>query len=407
GKLENARLVLWQPSSEIVRVEQKWLEGVGDWVREGGHVLVAVGVEELDWLSAAAAASEAARKSRKKKADDNATVAVSRSLWELLNLPGVSVSAVGSQLLADVGMPEPLRRPTRDLRDILQDAMKTAATDSERTEYSANASGVFKPLIGDDRKLSLPNGGVFQIRCGDHVPTGTITLPGGTVPGFSDGETCIAARFAVGRGEVTVVSVPALIENSVIGEADNVVVLSKLLTDDGREIVVDEFYHGLAIRGNPMWLFAQRTYGTMTLALLLVIGLVAWRESVFLGTPLAERPVSRRAIREYVEAMARFLREGRGAGPWIVAKLRDGVLWHLRREHGLPPEQHSEERLLAAVERRDPDQAAELSNTLQAVQSLLQAGQAGQERRAIPVMRRMVECLSKNATARCATKSRR
>ena len=285
--------------------------------------------------------------------------------------------------------------------------MQGGTTPAERSQFAARASGVFESLIGQERKLSLPTDGVFEIQYGDHVPTGTITLTGATVPGVSDDETCVAARFAVGRGEVTIVSVPALIENSMIGEADNVVVLSRLLTDDGREIVVDEFYHGLAIRGNAMWLFAQRTYGTMTLALLLVIGMVGWRESVFLGTPLPERPVSRRAIREYVEAMARFLREGRGAGPWIVAKLRDGVLWHLRREHGLPPEQHSEAQLLAAVERRNPDRAAELSSTLQAVQSLLNAGQAGQERRAIPLMRRMVECLSKNATARCATKSQR
>ncbi len=406
AKLKNARLVMWRPSSEIVRVEQMWLKGIGDWVRDGGRVLVAVGTEELDWLSAAAA-SEGVRKNRKQKPDDQQAVAVSRSLWELLHLPGVSVSAVGSQLRSDLGMPAPTRQPARDVRDLLRGAMQMAATDTQRVEYGANASGVFEPLIGDDRKLSLPTDGVFEIQYGDHVPTGTITLPSITVPGVSDDETCIVARFAVGLGEVTVVSVPALIENSVIGEADNVVVLSKLLADDGREIVVDEFYHGLAIRGNAMWLFAQRTYGTMTLALLLVIGMVGWRESVFLGTPLAERPVSRRAIREYVEAMARFLREGRGAGTWIVAKLRDGVLWHLRREHGLPPEQHSETQLLAAVERRDPDRAAELSNTLQAVQSLVDAGQAGQERRAIPLMRRMVECLSKNATARCATKSRR
>ena len=88
-----------------------------------------------------------------------------------------------------------------------------------------------------------------------------------------------------------------------------------------------------------------------------------------------------------------------------MSKLRDGVLWHLRREHGLPPDQHSDERLLAAVERRDPDRAAELLNTLQAVKSLLAAGHAGDERRAIPLMRRMVECLSKNVTARCAMKS--
>ncbi len=456
GKLQNARLVLWQPSDELVRVEQQWLDGIGSWVREGGHVLVAVGIEELGFLDPAML-REANKKKRKKKTESTEIEVEPRSLWELLQVPGVSVKrleAEGSTVtkpLLPVG--------EKDLRDIFQDALKTGQTTSERTEFAARAGGVFDSMLGQNRTISLPENALFQIQFGDLVPTGTITVssdkpaksrshaPRGNarldaprqvadpsretviaerdveldaerrearshaergneeLGGDSQDDVCVVARFAVGRGEVTVVSVPALIENSVIGEADNIIVLSKLLTDGEREIVLDEFYHGLAIRGNPMWLFAQRTYGAVTLTLLFVIGLIVWRESVFLGTPLAERPVSRRAIREYVEAMARFLREGGAAGSWILFKLRDGVLWHLRREHGLPPEQHSEERLLAAVGRRDPDRAAELSNTLLAVQSLVAAGHAGDERRAIPLMRRMVECLSKNVTARCARKS--
>jgi hypothetical protein len=397
-KLQNARLVLWQPSKEIVRVEQKWLEEVGHWVRDGGHVLVAMGVDELHWFDPEVAreAQRLSRKGKKKKSKPDEVEAEPRSLWELLQVPGVSVKSLATEATTSE---QDLRQP-RELRDIFQEALKTGQTTKERTQYAAQPNGVFEPLLGGERTLSVPPKGLFEIQYGNQTPLGTMT-----VPGESNEPTCIAARFAVGRGEVTVVSIPSLIENSVIGEADNIVVLSKLLADGEREIVLDEFYHGLAIRGNPLWLFAQRTYGAVTLTLLLVIGMIAWRESVFLGTPLAERPVSRRAIREYVEAMARFLREGKEAGAWIVSKLRDGVLWHLRREHGLPPDLHSDERLIAAVERRDPERAAELSNTLQAVQSLLSAGQAGDERRAIPLMRRMVECLSKNATARCVTKS--
>jgi hypothetical protein len=405
-KLTNSRLVLWQPSNELVGIEQVWLEGIGDWVQKGGQVLVAIGIPESSVFDPAAL-REAQRQSRKLKKKKPAATEIEvepQSLWQLLSVPSVSVKRLGSEDSTAV-ITEPRLRQSREIRDIFQDAMKTGQTMSERVQYTAHASGVFEELMGQDRTLSLPPNGLFEIQYGDHTPIGKLTISSETASDEAPQATCIAARFAVGRGEVTVISIPALIENSVVGEADNIVVLSKLLADGEREIVLDEFYHGLAIRGNPMWLFAQRTYGTVTLMLLLVIGLIAWRESVFLGTPLAERPVSRRAIREYVDAMARFLREGQGTGAWIVSKLRDGVLWHLRREHGLPPDQHSEVRLLAAVERRDPDRAAELSNTLQAVQSLLSAGQPGDERRAIPLMRRMVECLSKNVTARCAKKS--
>ena len=419
-KLPNARLVFWRPADDIVRGEPVWLEAVGHWVRDGGRVLVAVGVEEHDWMSKAASEAEASRRRRKKKSDDVTTQIVSRSLWELLHLPNVSVTTPRSGSGPSDSSTKPRRQSSPDLREIFREAMATGATTTEHRVLTARGSGVFEPVVGVSKNLSLPKEGLFEIQYGDHTPIGTVMVDAniadgadaksaGTeaMPDAAKDEICIAARFTIGRGEVTVLSVPALIDNSEIGEADNIVVLAKLLADDGRDIVVDEFYHGLSIRGNPMWLFAQRTYGSVTLALLMVIGLIAWRESVFLGTPLPERSVSRRAIREYVDAMARFLREGRGAEPWIVAKLRDGVLWHLRREHGLPPEQHSEERLLAAVERRDPDRGAELKITLQAVSDLLRTGQAGQERRAIPLMRRMVECLSKNATARCATKSRK
>ena len=93
-KLGNARLVLWQPSSEIVRVEQKWLAGVGDWVRDGGHVLVAIGVDELHWFDPAVMreAQRLSRKNKKKKKATDDIEAEPRSLWELLQVAMTSIS---------------------------------------------------------------------------------------------------------------------------------------------------------------------------------------------------------------------------------------------------------------------------------------------------------------------------
>ena len=110
SKLENARLVLWQPSNELVRVEQNWLEDVGHWVREGGHVLVAAGVEELSLLDSAVL-REVARKSRQKKPSNAAADVEPRSLWELLQLPGVSVKSLAAEDSADVKTAPRMRRP--------------------------------------------------------------------------------------------------------------------------------------------------------------------------------------------------------------------------------------------------------------------------------------------------------
>jgi hypothetical protein len=195
--------------------------------------------------------------------------------------------------------------------------------------------------------------------------------------------------------------------NSAVRQADNLLLLNQLLVTHSSEVVFDEFFHGLSIRGNAMWLFTQPTYGTVTLALLLLIGLLVWRSAIFLGDPVPQPVPGRRSIVEYVEAMARFMREGHRSADWTLTRLRDGVLWKLRREHGLPPDQADERRLLVAIERRNPARAHELEETLSEIKELARNGQTAHERKTIPVLRRLIECLLRKDIARCATKSRR
>lgn len=417
SSLRQSVLVFWNPSHEIVQIEQKWLQDVGDWVRGGGHAVVASQPNVAGILARAAEKvdeEEGKKKRRLGRLAGGGDALPSQSLSELLGIPGVTVShkrdtpklpvpvpTVPSQpeQAPSVTPPEKFERP--EFGDVLREVFGGGPQLALR-QHSIRATGTMQTLANGSNSISLPEGELNEVHTASLTPSGEVFARS------DDGDDVrIAARFDVGQGAVTVLGTPAMISNSNLGSSDNVLLAARLLADGDRELVFDEFYHGLTFRGNAMWLFANRTYGSVTLALLLAIGLLVWRSAVILGDPLAEGSVSRRSVKEHVEAMARFLCEGRGHTAWILPRVRDGLLWHLRHEHGLPPEKHSDESLLAAVERRDPERAAELTEALAAINEHLHAGSAGTPKTSVTLLQRMTACLSKNVSAQSAKKSRK
>ena len=87
--------------------------------------------------------------------------------------------------------------------------------------------------------------------------------------------------------------------------------------------------------------------------------------------------------------------------------MRDGVLWKLRREFGLPPESHDQSRLTTVIARKDPRRADHLVDVLNEVDAVLNMPRSAGERRIAQLIQRMTECLSKTATTRSALKSRK
>lgn len=416
--LRQSVLVLWNPSHEIVQIEQKWLQDVGDWVRGGGHVVVASQPNVAGLRARAVEKAEeddAKRKRRLRRFAGGENELPSQSLSELLGIPGVTISRGRdtSALAVPVSPDQPLSEPANsrtpreqhtrpEFGDVLREVFGAGSGQLTLRQHSIRATGSLQSLSSGSQIIALPAGELNEVRVEDVTPSGEVFARS------DDGDDVrIAARFDVGQGAVTVLGTPAMISNSNLGTSDNVLLAARLLADGDREIVFDEFYHGLTFRGNAMWLFAHRTYGSVTLALLLAMGLLAWRSAVILGEPLAEGSVSRRSVKEHVEAMARFLCEGKGHTAWILPRVRDGLLWHLRHEHGLPPEKHSDESLLAAVERRDPERATKLADALAAINEHLHAGSTGTPRQSVTLLQRMTACLSKNASARSAKKSRK
>ncbi len=419
--LGTSTYVLWNPRPQVIQAEPAWLDGVRDWVQRGGHVVVASGPGvNLDGEFDAGSGQSSQTKPDSGKAKESnrlGRMRESESVFSRLGLPGIKLTAVEQAPSNSPGSERPY--DTDRAFDELYEQMRnyggesSSAQDLPQTTFDIRSTGNLTQLSA--HTVSLPKSSVASIDTGEHAPDAELFLMAEGQAESSEETSAtryrVAASFSSGQGRITVVSVPALISNSQIRAGDNGLLAVELMLSNapssGQTLLFDEFFHGLSIRGNVLWLFAQRTYGTITLCWLMLLAVVIARSAVFLGPPLADAPVRRRSILEYVHAMARFLSEARNHGSWIAQQFRDGILWSLRREVGLPPEQHDVDQLLAALERRNPQRAQDTRLAVQAIDNQLAERPYAGLRHWIPLLKRMNECLSKNVTERSATKSQK
>jgi hypothetical protein len=148
----------------------------------------------------------------------------------------------------------------------------------------------------------------------------------------------LAAQYKLGAGEVVLVSEPRIFDNRLISHFDNSVLAAGLLAGHGGPVVWDEFYHGLTIRGSILFLLTRGAYALVAVMISIVLAVWLWRQARFLGPPRVVLPPSRRTVREYVEAMARFFRRGAESRRFMLAEVRRGVLWNLRHRIGIRSE---------------------------------------------------------------------
>jgi hypothetical protein len=202
---------------------------------------------------------------------------------------------------------------------------------------------------------------------GGNVPEGRIRT---AVEPDGSPET-LAAVYALGSGTITVLADPRLAQNQLVGRADNAVLIAHLLADLKKPIVFDEFYHGLTVRSNPFWLLSRFPYDILAASVLAATVLVGWRAARFLGPPLSSRPVSRRTLSEYIEAMARLLNRSQKPVPFLLGELRQGLLWRIRYDLGLPPAHDDADKIVRTLQRRDPVLAATVRDAIRAIDDSL------------------------------------
>lgn len=382
-------LVFWRPHFNLVNIEPAHLHAIAEWVRQGGRVVVAP--DRSDNVSPFSMQNLSGLNKPP------------RNVLEELGLKGVAVKTI--DLAAEVGdsgkadenrppkhrssSPQALRK--QPLADDLNALGKFVSGNYESVplqNVAIRASGTLAGLEAQVKQIKVPARGLAVITAGESQPSGTVTI----IDRDGKDQTLIAT-YPLGAGELIVIASPEIAENRTIALEDNSVLMAHLLAEPGRAVVFDEFYHGLTIRGNPLWLFTRRGFGATALGLLMAIGFLIWRQSVFLGPPFESTVKPRRSIGEYVEAMSRFLNRGGGSRPFVLEQVRDGALHAVRRELGLPPGREKVEELAAVLARRDPARARQLVEAVGKIDETLSQNQTCRPLDAVRLLQGISNCL--------------
>lgn len=225
--------------------------------------------------------------------------------------------------------------------------------------YPVYATGTLDSLMDTVCAVQLPDDALHRFS-GDDVMQAdgaleVITDSGTTAP--------VVLEFKRGAGRVVLVSEPVLFNNDAIRQEDNAVLAYHLVAgQDGREVVFDEYYHGLPIRGNIAALLVMYPYSIILSGIAFAVLLWAWAISYRFGPPATFRRPMRRNILEYVDAMARLFRRGRKHA-FVLKTCRDGLVQELREELHLS-HAAQEQWVLRSLERKDRARADRLRNAL-------------------------------------------
>lgn len=391
-----ATFVFWKPSDALIGQEPAYLHAVSDWMRAGGRVVV----------------------SPAEKTDPDHVIFDSRTselppetLLVALRGPSVDTKQIDLNHTSpekDSDESENAEQPRKfkNLRDRAERSAPSSPADwdedlkklrgvlageknwQKSRSVSVQCVGSLAHLAMSVKSLELPEEELPVLKVGTSKPSGRVVFidPAGN-------ERTLIATYAIGKGELVVVAAPMIAENRLLAQQDNSVLVTELVAGAGGPIVFDEFYHGLTVRGNPLWLFTRRGFSLVTLCLLGVASLVIWRSAVFLGPPLAETIPSRRSIGEYVVAMASFLNRGRNTRKFVLEEVRSGVLHAVRNELGLPPGREQVEELAGVLRRRDPQRAARLVDAVSQIDQALSTSVASTEKDAIRLLQGISSCL--------------
>jgi hypothetical protein len=76
-------------------------------------------------------------------------------------------------------------------------------------------------------------------------------------------------------------------------------------------------------------------------------------------------------LSEYIEAMARLINRSKQPAHFLLTEIRQGLLWRLRHDLGLPPGNEDVEKIVSILERRDPPLAEKTRVAIRAIDNSL------------------------------------
>lgn len=354
----NSTLVIWGPHHDLVENEPLYLTKLLPWIEQGGRLVVAPPprIREVSLLGN----HPLPQPSRKRHAS---------ALWSALGLEDLEVTD-GPKLLEteDENNREfGLRRDDEDRwEDILREATDTNIQPTSIVQIVA--TGDWMDIGERVKHLRIPSNSSGQLSIPAQL-TPTAQLQCQHAKG---GLWTLAAKFPRGRGEIIAIADPQVLGNGQIAKDDNAVLTFDMLHSGDRPVIFDEFYHGLSVRGNPLWLLTRPGAGLLVAVFLLTTLVWIWRQSFQLGPPLDALPRSRRAIQEYIDAMARFLTRSKQVNPFLLTESREGVLRLLGAQLNLPPGRHEASSIHEALNRRSPTEAKVFQDALRQLDNAIQ-----------------------------------
>ncbi|MGE3316163.1 MAG: DUF4350 domain-containing protein [Planctomycetaceae bacterium] len=343
-------IALLEPNAVITSTEPVYLTAIGEWVRHGGRLVVGPSSRLVDCQACLPDACKLV------------------DVLTELGLPGVTLEQVGPRRPENDGEQDPkVRSAVQNVRIRTERGIFGTPMDDRGVSLHATTSGVLAEEFPQGLDLTIPQFDLQVLSDSGPKPTGSVRAV--VVP--NEPPRTLAAVYESGTGSIAVISDARLFQNQWISKSDNAVLAHQLLATAGRPVVFEDFYHGLTVRGNPLWLFSRFPYGLLAVAMVIATSIFAWRSARFLGPPLEQPDKSRRTIVEYIEAMSRLLLRSKKPWKYTLTEIRSGLLWRARRDLGLPVGSDDEQAIVKLLARRSPEQADALREALNALDEAL------------------------------------
>ncbi len=364
-------LVLWSPDASLVRNEPSYLNALTTWVEHGGRIVVAPPIRDLS------TPRSVTRRSKGNDADLFKALGL-ESMWISTKTPDNEVSERATTRR---------EKPRAKFEAVLKRSLSTPLPGS--LTVTVTASGSLEPLHDRCQYMSIPSEATRYLAFDDDVtPDGTLEYKDNT-----GNDRILAAAFAREKGEIIVVADPNVCSNYFLGKSDNGVLAYDLLAGGGRRVVFDEFYHGLSVRGNPLWLLTLPGYAYLAAGMMTLVGMLLWRQGVAFGPPLERTSKSRRTILEYVDAMSRFFMRSRSNASFLLDEVRSGVLRTLGERFALGPGEPSPEEVAAAMRRRSTADAERFQAAMVRLDAAVQKGRRASATEVLESLRGVCRCL--------------
>lgn len=371
-------LVLIDPNPRLAGHNPKYFQKILSWVEAGGRLVVAPSATDLSQIES------------ESEEDDTMSYDV-LDLLELSNrLELQEFMTVPLESSVSQSAPSAHQHNANEESGSTWDDIVSAwnAVSKPPQVVEVECTGELSSLSPGVQRLAVParSFNVLSPRDGDLA--GAVLLAG-----EAKIEELLIAAVQRGQGEIVVISDPYVMSNIAISRADNSVLAVDLIAARTEHVVFDEFFHGLAVRGNPLYLLTRPGFTAVSLGILAAIGVWIWRSAVFLGPPLPDKEHSRRDIGEYIRAMGLFFSRAHDHRQFLAHEVRNGVLHQLSVNMGLPADCLDVDVICAALARRDPQRATTLRQTISQIDARLTTATDFPQPEFLSSLRQLTGCL--------------